>query len=513
MPLRIHVTTGAGKTNDQTRRVGLTEVQLFLSKTEFPVNISDELSSMIVNGVTVDVAGLTDRVYPTQALLVDDLQLVSDVNAAYTVLPAYEDVVRILTESEDHTARGVYEIRLGAPASAEDSSRDYPREYTTATAASAENGEGQEGLAEYVVDAATNTIWHTAWDENLSDSLDRRWIQLELEEATLLDALRYLPRDNIGNGMVTKYRVEVSLNGAEWTTVSEGDWAQDTQWKIALFDQPVEAKYVRLYGVETRGANGDIPNKFMSAAEVRVRRADQLIDLSQAQVTLAQESYPYTGQAIVPMPTVTLDSRQLRYGVDYLLSYQDNVEPGTAMVTVEGIVQYRGQVEKTFRISAQNMAQSYTPVFVKTYAGQAPQLPGTVTAQVGKDREVELPVVWEAIDPSQYAWQGTFTVEGTVEDQTLKITATVNVLESIGVESLSAVVVEQQLPTLPGEVAVYFADGSSEQHPVTWTLNEQDFAQAGTVTVNGSVTVGGKTLTTTAKIRVSRGVRSLRIWR
>lgn len=48
--------------------------------------------------------------------------------------------------------------------------------------------------------------------------------------------------------------------------------------------------------------------------------------------------------------TVTAEGKILENGVDYILSYQDNVNPGTATVTVNFIGNYEGTMEKTFEI-------------------------------------------------------------------------------------------------------------------------------------------------------------------
>ena len=179
---------------------------------------------------------------------------------------------------------------------------------------------------------------------------EKRYIQLTLEEATLLDALRYQPRDSIANGIVTQYRVEVSTNGTDWTIVSQGDWAHDTTWKIAVFNEPTEAKYVRLYGEETRGGVGDQPKKFMSCAELRVRVAKTTTDLSSATVTVEPAVWHYTGEAITPDPVVTLNGNTLRKGVDYTVSYSNNTEVGNATVTVTGMIDYSGTATGTFEI-------------------------------------------------------------------------------------------------------------------------------------------------------------------
>ncbi len=353
--------------------VAVTELELRLAQTSFPIFSTADLTGLTVNGKEVDDNSLASHTYRTEAQVVADLKVDTDSNVAYTVLPAHENVVRILTESEDHTARSSYAIYLNSepiedPA---DSSRDYPRENTSVSAQSEQlPGDAKEGPVGYAIDGNANTFWHTNWNEDLTNNPEKRYIQLELNELAVLDALRYQPRDSIANGIVTQYRVEVSTDGQEWTKVSEGSWAHDTTWKIAVFNEPTEAKYVRLYGVETRGGTGDKPNKFMSCAELRVRMAENKPDLSAATVTLNQTSYDYTGAEIRPLPdSVTLGDRTLRYGVDYTVEYENNIEPGQATMILRGIVDYTGSASKTFTIHKHEFnQQTASDTYLKTPA-------------------------------------------------------------------------------------------------------------------------------------------------
>ena len=58
----------------------------------------------------------------------------------------------------------------------------------------------------------------------------------------------------------------------------------------------------------------------------------------------------YTGKAICPEPTVTVDGRILAKGSDYTLSYANNKNPGTATVTITGKDNYTGTQKVTFTI-------------------------------------------------------------------------------------------------------------------------------------------------------------------
>ena len=182
------------------------------------------------------------------------------------------------------------------------------------------------------------------------------WITLELEEETVLDALRYYGRDGSINGRVGEYKVEVSTDGNEWTQVSTGTWENTAGWKLAVFDQPTAAKYVRLTGLHTFGDSGN--DRFMSAAEIRLRKADQTTDISSAEVTVPEVKEAAVVDAEHPVTltqdeiTVTLDGKELRYGVDYIVSYENNTAEGTATAIVTGVGQYgySGSVSAEFEI-------------------------------------------------------------------------------------------------------------------------------------------------------------------
>lgn len=58
----------------------------------------------------------------------------------------------------------------------------------------------------------------------------------------------------------------------------------------------------------------------------------------------------WTGSAIEPDVTVSLGGRELIAGTDYTLSYEDNVDPGSATVYANGNGNYRGTASKFFNI-------------------------------------------------------------------------------------------------------------------------------------------------------------------
>ena len=80
--------------------------------------------------------------------------------------------------------------------------------------------------------------------------------------------------------------------------------------------------------------------------------------LSSASVT-GLSTQIYTGKFLTPKPTVTLAGKTLREGTDYTLTYKNNLEPGTATVTVTGKGNYAGTKAATFKIVYPSCSVAY----------------------------------------------------------------------------------------------------------------------------------------------------------
>lgn len=60
--------------------------------------------------------------------------------------------------------------------------------------------------------------------------------------------------------------------------------------------------------------------------------------------------YPYTGEAVMPKIQMREGGKPLIQGIDYELSYTDNVNRGKATVTITGIGRYKGSITGNFMI-------------------------------------------------------------------------------------------------------------------------------------------------------------------
>lgn len=105
-------------------------------------------------------------------------------------------------------------------------------------------------------------------------------------------------------------------------------------------------------------------NNWFSERQTWIDNQVTKTDISSATIgTIYEQSY--TGEEITPSPsvsmfvsgtgTVTLDPEY-----DYILSYENNIDAGTATITATGFGQYTGSVSKTFRITSAALASNYT---------------------------------------------------------------------------------------------------------------------------------------------------------
>lgn len=75
------------------------------------------------------------------------------------------------------------------------------------------------------------------------------------------------------------------------------------------------------------------------------------VSASEIEITGMDQTYLYTGVAIKPTPTVTVDGNKLTLNKDYTVTYENNTNIGTAGVTVTLSGDYRGSRKLNFSIT------------------------------------------------------------------------------------------------------------------------------------------------------------------
>ena len=92
--------------------------------------------------------------------------------------------------------------------------------------------------------------------------------------------------------------------------------------------------------------------EFVVTDDVRIeaRFAEPKVDLSHAVVS-GVSACTYDGKEKKPAPTVTLEGSKLDAGVDYTVSYKNNVNAGTATMTIAGAGDFTGSITANFTIN------------------------------------------------------------------------------------------------------------------------------------------------------------------
>lgn len=151
------------------------------------------------------------------------------------------------------------------------------------------------------------------------------------------------------------------------------------------------------------------------------------IDLNAAEVILESDSYLYTGEPIEPEVSVMLNGKAVPKS-GYTVEYTNNVEAGTATITVTGTGIYKGSVTKIFTITkpvseSKNLKDAVITLEKDTYVydGKAKTPAVTVTL---KGETVSADVYTTAYSSNINAGTATVTVTAVSEGYTGSIAKT-----------------------------------------------------------------------------------------
>ena len=108
--------------------------------------------------------------------------------------------------------------------------------------------------------------------------------------------------------------------------------------------------------------------------------------LAKATVALSSSEFEYCGSALKPAANVTFGGKQLAWGIDYEISYSNNVDAGQAEATITGVGAYTGEVVRDFAINPCNLATAtsiQTLVQQRSYTGK--RIKPSIQIAVGLD--------------------------------------------------------------------------------------------------------------------------------
>ena len=222
-------------------------------------------------------------------------------------------------------------------------------------------------------------------------------------------------------------------------------------------------------------------DNYKPAAAVTMELEIQAKALVADEVTLEANYNPtYTGEAFTPSVTVKDGDKILVKDTDYEVAYKNNINAGTATVTVTGKGNYAGSVEKTFIINKASLSE-----MKPTIVGDA-QVGGVLTAKLAGVAADQYTWTWyrdgAAIDGAAAA-SYVVTTEDSNKAITVKATAKADVNYSDATEISEAVTVAKQAIT--GTVVITETNGTG----TAGTIDAGDTLTA-TATVTPAVTLG-----------------------
>lgn len=134
---------------------------------------------------------------------------------------------------------------------------------------SASTAEGADGAAVNIIDGNENTYWHSRY--GAGDTMPQ-WVVMDLGEAKEIDQMNFLNRKSSNNAICKEFKIEVSTDKTNWTTVAESTMANTQKWQNIPFEKAT-ARYVKF----TEKSNYS-DNAWATIAEINFNLAVEGID-------------------------------------------------------------------------------------------------------------------------------------------------------------------------------------------------------------------------------------------
>lgn len=193
---------------------------------------------------------------------------------------------------------------------------------------------GQDDLTVYAEPGAVSTYMKT----NFSDSSRYRY-----NRYTDTLTIKALPKTEY------YYGESFSLDGLE----IEADYTSDTAPAVEMVD--LSACKISSFDEKKLGSQIITVEygKAKTSFEVKVLYQIAPKDITASDITMGEiKNQSYTGTAVEPEVLLYAGDQQLQSGKDYTVTYENNVNIGTASVTVSGVGNYTGTVTGQFQIEA-----------------------------------------------------------------------------------------------------------------------------------------------------------------
>ena len=218
------------------------------------------------------------------------------------------------------------------------------------------------------------------------------------------------------------------------------------------------------------------------------------MSISSADVTLPDQTYIYTGEALEPKVVVFLGEDQLTKGIDYTVAYSNNTNAGTATVTINGVLRYSGSVGTTFTIEKAEQSITASDMTLTYPNSRKIEVSGNHGELSYKSSDTNIVTV-DSEGKVTATGAGTATVTITAEQTpNYNNAATKTITVTINPESIDEVVDIDRLEPLPYT--------GKEQSPIPSVHISDRILSIGTdftATYENNINVGTATITITGK--------------
>ncbi len=160
----------------------------------------------------------------------------------------------------------------------------------TANSATGTSGDGAVSCA---FDGTEGTMWHSYWKDDKKLPTDYPYnIDVNIGGLYPVNAVTYLPRENLGNGTVKGYEVWTARFPGQYTKVAEGEFAPFTKVEARKIEFPATwARFVRV--VFTSSQRGEA---YGSAAEIDILQDLNAAPLADEVKAIGTETLTVDGQ-------------------------------------------------------------------------------------------------------------------------------------------------------------------------------------------------------------------------
>lgn len=197
---------------------------------------------------------------------------------------------------------------------------------------------------------------------------------------------------------------DVRLN----TQPSTGQWnLKESNSSVITLSASSYSNALRLSGKSAGECNLIATNSTNNKLQAKLAIVVAKRPLSDTSVSLSSTAYTYDGSAKQPSPTVTLNGKTLQNGTDYTCKWENNVNAGTASVTLTGKGSYTGTVTKHFTINKAPIKSMALSTQSYTYNG-ATKSP-SVTVKGPNDKTLRAGTDYALTTPSGRTNAGTYT--------------------------------------------------------------------------------------------------------